>query len=225
MPTITIDLSEDAYKKLKEEALSKGLTVDAYVTTLIENIMARSKTTTSITKGKQITKMAVREASIKKTNKKGIPGEFYKAFRKWWRIRDEVPFEEFVKQAVREGFDEKDVYEWSYKLWDRFEQREAESAAKLSEMVRDSKVLLLSELKAENPKELVRIAKSAGIKVLEGVKDVALVDSDFYKTFIEKLKKLSRDVRGLTKAEEKLLNFMRENGLVYLDVDGRWRLC
>ncbi|MEM2214906.1 MAG: hypothetical protein QXQ20_06510 [Candidatus Nezhaarchaeales archaeon] len=212
MPIITIEVSEETYKKLKEDALSRGLTVDFYVASLIEDLVARSRPVTSLSKPKQMTK-------------KGIPDDFYKAFKKWWRLRDEISFEEFVKQAVQEGFDEGDVYEWSYKLWDKFEGKELEIATKLSEMVKSSKVLFLSELKPKNPKEYVRIAKSAGVKVLEGVKDVVLVESDFYKTFLEKLKKLSREVKGLRGAEEKLLKFMQENGLVYLDVNGHWKLC
>lgn len=41
----------------------------------------------------------------------------------------------------------------------------------------------------------------------------------------EAYKKLSRDAKGLTKTEKKLLSFMGENVLVHLDVDGCWRLC
>lgn len=220
-----IEVSDEIYKKLKEEALSKGLTVDLYVASLIEDVIARSKATTPISKPKQMTKRTVEERTHKKAMRKRIPDEFYKAFRKWWRIRDEVPFEEFVRQAVQEGLDEKDVYEWSYRLWRSFEEKEAEATAKLSEAVRNSKILLLSELKSKNSKELMRIAKNAGIKVLEGVKDVALVDKDFYRTFIEKLRRLTREAEGLMEAEEKLLKFMRENGLIYLDIDGHWKLC
>ncbi|MEM0317531.1 MAG: hypothetical protein QXZ45_02765 [Candidatus Nezhaarchaeales archaeon] len=225
MPIITIEVSEETYKKLKEDALSRGLTVDFYVASLIEDLVARSRPVTSLSKSKQMTKKGIDEKAPKGIAKKGIPDDFYKAFKKWWRLRDEISFEEFVKQAVQEGFDERDVYEWSYKLWDKFEEKELEIATKLSEMVKSSKVLFLSELKPKNPKEYVRIAKSAGVKVLEGVKDVVLVESDFYKTFLEKLKRLSREVKGLSETEEKLLKFMRENGLVYLDVDGHWKLC
>jgi len=81
--------------------------------------------------------------------------------------------------------------------------------------------LLVSELKPKHPKALIRMARASGVKVLEGFKDVALVDEEFYKDFVEKLKRLPREPRGLSEGEEKLLKFMRENGLVYLDVDGR----
>jgi len=215
MPKITVEISEEAYKRLKDLALSKGLTVDHYVASIIEEIASK----------KDVTKRAVEMRPAKRALKSGIPDEFYQAFRRWWRVRDEVPFEEFVRQAVEKGFDRGDVYAWSYKLWSKFEERESQAVAKLIEMVRSSKVLLVSELKPKYPKALIRMAKAGGARVLEGFKDVALVDEEFYRSFVEKLKKLSREPRGLSESEEKLLKFMKENGLVYLDVDGRWRLC
>ena len=215
MPKITVEVSEEAYKRLKDEALSKGLTVDHYVASIIEEVASK----------RDATKRAVGERPARRALKSGIPDEFYQAFRRWWRVRDEVPFEEFVRQAVEKGFDRGDVYAWSYKLWDKFEKRESEAAAKLAEMVRSSKVLLVSELKPKYPKALIRMAKAGGVRVLEGFKDAALVDEGFYRGFVEKLKRLPREPKGLGESEEKLLKFMRENGLVYLDADGRWRLC
>jgi len=215
MPKITVEVSEEAYKRLKDEALSKGLTVDHYVASIIEEVASK----------RDVTKRAVGERPAKRALKSGIPDEFYQAFRRWWRVRDEVPFEEFVRQAVEKGFDRGDVYAWSYKLWDKFEERESEAAAKLAEMVRSSKVLLVSELKPKYPKALIRMAKAGGVRVLEGFKDAALVDEGFYRGFVEKLKRLPREPKGLSESEEKLLKFVRENGLVYLDADGRWRLC
>jgi len=215
MPKITVEVSEEAYKRLKDEALSKGLTVDHYVASIIEEVASK----------RDVTKRAIGEGPAKRALKSGIPDEFYQAFRRWWRVRDEVPFEEFVRQAVEKGFDRGDVYAWSYKLWDKFEKRESEAAAKLAEMVRSSKVLLVSELKPKYPKALIRMAKAGGVRVLEGFKDAALVDEGFYRGFVEKLKRLPREPKGLSESEEKLLKFMRENGLVYLDADGRWRLC
>ena len=215
MPRITIEISEEAYKRLKDEALSKGLIVDHYIASIIEEVASK----------KGVARRAVEERPTKRALKSGIPDEFYQAFKRWWRVRDEVPFEEFVRQAVEKGFNVGDVYAWSYKLWSKFEEREGEAVAKLVEMVKSSKVLLVSELKPKYPKALIRMARASGIKVLEGLKDVALVDEEFYKSFVEKLKRLPREPRGLSESEEKLLKFMRENGLVYLDVDGRWRLC
>jgi len=215
MPKITVEVSAEAYKRLKDEALSKGLTVDHYVASIIEEVASK----------RDVTKRAIGEGPAKRALKSGIPDEFYQAFRRWWRVRDEVPFEEFVRQAVEKGFDRGDVYAWSYKLWDKFEKRESEAAAKLAEMVRSSKVLLVSELKPKYPKALIRMAKAGGVRVLEGFKDAALVDEGFYRGFVEKLKRLPREPKGLSESEEKLLKFMRENGLVYLDADGRWRLC
>ena len=215
MPRITIEISEEAYKRLKDEALSKGLTVDQYVASIIEEVASK----------RGVARRAVEERSAKRALRSGIPDEFYQAFKRWWRVRDEVPFEEFVRQAVEKGFNVGDVYAWSYKLWGKFEERESEAAAKLAEMVKSSKVLLVSELKPKYPKALIRMARASGIRVLEGLKDAALVDEEFYKGFVEKLKKLPREPRGLSESEEKLLKFMRENGLVYLDVDGRWKLC
>jgi len=215
MPKITVEVSEEAYKRLKDLALSKGLTVDHYVASIIEEIASK----------KGIAKRAVEERPAKRALKGGIPDEFYQAFRRWWRVKDEVPFEEFVRQAVEKGYDSGDVYAWSYKLWNKFEERESEAAAKLAEMVRSSKVLLVSELKPKYPKALIRMARAGGVRVLEGFKDAALVDEEFYRSFVEKLKKLPREPKGLSESEEKLLKFMRENGLVYLDADGRWRLC
>jgi len=215
MPRITIEISEEAYKRLKDEALSKGLTVDQYVASIIEEVASK----------RGVARRAVEERSAKRALRSGIPDEFYQAFKRWWRVRDEVPFEEFVRQPVGKGFDVGDVYAWSYKLWGKFEERESEAAARLVEMVKSSKVLLVSELKPKYPKALIRMARASGLRVLEGFKDVALVDEEFYKGFVEKLKKLPREPRGLSESEEKLLKFMRENGLVYLDVDGRWKLC
>lgn len=214
MPKITIEISEEAYRKLKGEALSKGLTIDHYIASIIEDVA-----------GKRGVVKSVEEKATKRASRRGIPDDFYQAFRRWWRVRDEVPFEEFVKQAVEKGFDVGDVYAWSYKLWDKFEEKESEAAAKLAETVRSSKVLLVSELKPKHPKALIRMARASGVRILEGFKDVALVDEEFYKDFVEKLKRLPREPRGLSEGEEKLLKFMRENGLVYLDVDGRWKLC
>jgi len=215
MPRITIEISEEAYKRLKDEALSKGLTVDHYIASIIEEVASK----------RGVARRAVEERPTKRALKSGIPDEFYQAFKRWWRVRDGVPFEEFVRQAVEKGFNVGDVYAWSYKLWGKFEERESEAAAKLAEMVKSSKVLLVSELKPKYPKALIRMARASGIRVLEGLKDAALVDEEFYKGFVEKLKKLPREPRGLSESEEKLLKFMRENGLVYLDVDGRWKLC
>jgi len=215
MPKITVEVSEEAYKRLKDLALSKGLTVDHYVASIIEEIASK----------KGIAKRAVEERPAKRALKGGIPDEFYQAFRRWWRVKDEVPFEEFVRQAVEKGYDSGDVYAWSYKLWNKFEEKEGEAAAKLAEMARSSKVLLVSELKPKYPKALIRMARAGGVRVLEGFKDVALVDEEFYRGFVEKLKRLPREPKGLSESEEKLLKFMRENGLVYLDADGRWRLC
>jgi len=221
MPTITIELSDDVYRRLKEEAISKGLTVDLYIASLIEDFMRRRG-------ARQISEVSKAKRQIKtlqqRVKKSKIPDEFYQAFKRWWNLRNEMSFDEFVEQAVAKGYDAKDVYEWSYRLWSRFEERESKAAAKVCEAVKMAKVLLLSELKPKNPKALVNLAKSGGVKVIEGVRDVALVDGDFYAQFIEKLKKLPREPRGLTESEEKLLKFMRENGLVYLDVEGRWKL-
>lgn len=221
MPTITIELPDDTYRRLKEEAISKGLTVDLYIASLIEDFIRKrgAKHIDEASKARQQTKTLQQ-----KTRRSKIPDEFYQAFKKWWNLRNEMSFDEFVEQAVEKGYDIKDVYEWSYRLWNRFEERESKAAAKISEAVKTAKVIMLSELKPKNPKALINLAKSKGVKVIEGVKDVALVDNDFYIQFIEKLKKLPREPRGLTESEEKLLKFMRENGLIYLDVEGRWRL-
>ena len=53
-----------------------------------------------------------------------IPDEFYQAFKRWWKVRDQVPFEEFVRQAEEQGFSEEDIYDWSFKLWKAFERKE-----------------------------------------------------------------------------------------------------
>ncbi|MCX8142465.1 MAG: hypothetical protein N3F04_06875 [Candidatus Nezhaarchaeota archaeon] len=115
MPTITIELSEDTYKKLKEEALAKGLTVDIYAASLIEDLIEKRKVIVS----KKVTapQQAMRVGG-------GIPDEFYQAFKKWWGMKDRTPFSRFVEQAVESGYNIKDVYEWSYKLWIKFEERE-----------------------------------------------------------------------------------------------------
>ncbi len=213
MPKITIEVSEEAYKRLKDKALSRGLTVDHYLASMVEEMVGREGAEGRAAK------------RAKEVPKGGIPDDFYQAFRRWWRVRDEVPFEDFVRQAVDKGFDVGDVYAWSYRLWDKFEEREREGAAKLAEMVRSSKVLLVSELKPRYPKALIRMARASGARVLEGLKDAALVDEEFYRGFVERLKRLPREPSGLSESEEKLFKFMRENGLVYLDVDGRWKLC
>jgi len=210
MPRVTIEISEEAYRRLKDEALSKGLTVDNYIASIVEEVTSKG---------------AVEKRVARRALKSGIPDEFYQAFRRWWRARDEVPFEEFVRQAVEKGFDSGDVYAWSYKLWSKFEERDVEAMARLVEMVKSSKVSLMSELRPKYPKALIRMARASGLRVLEGFKDAALVDEEFYKSFVEKLKGLPREPRGLSESEERLLKFMRENGLVYLDVHGHWKLC
>ncbi len=225
MPTLTIELSDDAYRRLKEEALSRGLTVDLYITSLIEDFIRKRGFKQVSETSKTVQRIKTPQQKTKKSEVKSkIPSDFYQAFKKWWNLRNEMPFDEFVKQAVEKGYDVKDIYEWSYRLWDKFEERESKAAAKISEAVKATKVVMLSELKPRNPKVFVNLAKSGGVKVIEGARDIALVDSEFYNQFIEKLKRLPREPRGLAESEEKLLKFMRENGLVYLDVEGRWRL-
>ncbi|MHC1628572.1 MAG: hypothetical protein ACXQTI_07070 [Candidatus Nezhaarchaeales archaeon] len=225
MPTVTIELPDDTYRRLKEEALSKGLTVDLYIASLIEDFIRKRGFRQVDEASKAAQRVKVPQQRTKKSEAKSrIPDEFYQAFKKWWNLRSEMPFDEFVKQAVEKGYDVKDVYEWSYRLWDKFEERESKVTARISEAVKAAKVIMLSELKPRNPRVLINLARSGGVKVIEGSRDIALVDGEFYDQFIEKLKSLPREPRGLTESEEKLLKFMRENGLVYLDVEGRWRL-
>ncbi|RLF12873.1 MAG: hypothetical protein DRJ62_01450 [Thermoprotei archaeon] len=211
MPKLLLELPQSLYEKLRREALERGLTVEAYLKTLLERLVGGE----GLKRGGEARGLRA---------KSRIPDGFYEAFKRWWRARGQVSFEEFVEQAVKEGYSVGDVYTWSYRLWTKFEEQEEKSALKLLERVKASKILMLSELKPRNPKLLVELAKSAGVEVIEGARDLALVDREFYESFLKRLSEVPRDMKGLSLPEEKLLKFLWENGLVYLDVEGRWRL-
>jgi len=92
------------------------------------------------------------------------------------------------------------------------------------DILRDVKVQLLSEVGPRDPDRFVARARSLGAVVIEGGKDVALVDPDFWAFFKENLHNLPKrieDVRDV--ALRKLVTFMREEGLIYYDaIKKRW---
>lgn len=92
------------------------------------------------------------------------------------------------------------------------------------DILRDVKVQLLSEVGPRDPDRFVARARSLGAVVIEGGKDVALVDPDFWAFFKENLHNLPKrieDVRDV--ALRKLAMFMREEGLIYYDaIKKRW---
>ena len=92
------------------------------------------------------------------------------------------------------------------------------------DILRDVKVQLLSEVGPRDPDRFVARARSLGAVVIEGGKDVALVDPDFWAFFKENLHNLPKrieDVRDV--ALRKLATFMREEGLIYYDaIKKRW---
>jgi len=98
----------------------------------------------------------------------------------------------------------------------------------IREMIAERKFERLRDLNVKNPERFIERARAEGVVVLEGVKDTGLVDPDFYEDFKRKLEELTTtDDREL--AEKlgadglRLFNFMRENGLIYYDVEGKWK--
>ena len=101
--------------------------------------------------------------------------------------------------------------------------------ATMLDVIRERKIQFLSEVRPRNPDRFLAKAKEYGIEVIEGSKDVALVDPRFYKGFLEKLHNLNTGneerIRKILDPEEyKLFRFLEENGLIYYDgAKGRWR--
>ena len=96
------------------------------------------------------------------------------------------------------------------------------------EIVRKRRFQFLSEMKLRNPDAFLAKARRLGVKVVEGARDVAVVDPGFYEEFREKLGKISsssdEDVREVLGGDYGFFRFLVENGLIYFDaVERRWK--
>lgn len=97
------------------------------------------------------------------------------------------------------------------------------------DVIKDRKVQLLSEINPRNTTRFLDKAHKYGIVVLEGMKDVALVDPGFWKEFVnEWLNKIPYNPekwQDLPQHVRKLADFMRTNALIYYDNRaGRWKM-
>lgn len=98
----------------------------------------------------------------------------------------------------------------------------------IREIIAEHKLERLSDLNVKNPEKFIEKARAEGVVVLEGVKDTALVDPDFFEDFKRKIEELNTNdesnlVEKLGGDGIRLLNFMRENGLIYFDTEQKWR--
>jgi len=93
----------------------------------------------------------------------------------------------------------------------------------IADIMKESKVSLLSEMSIRRPESFLRKAREEGVVAIEGYKDVVLVDRDYWEEFKNRLSELPKEVReGL---DAKLLNFLKENGLIYWDgTENKWVL-
>ena len=91
--------------------------------------------------------------------------------------------------------------------------------------VRREKVVLLSELKLRrDPAEAMREVERAGLVVLYGDRDLAIVDDGFWEEFQGRLGQLPRNP-ALEGPEGKLFTFLKENALIHYDDSNEgWKL-
>jgi len=97
------------------------------------------------------------------------------------------------------------------------------------DVIHERKIQLLSEIKPRDSTRFVAKAKSYGIVVIEGAKDTALVEPEFYEEFkniIKEVKIMNEEKikKQLDDKMFKLFTFLRENGLIYFDgTDNTWK--
>ena len=97
------------------------------------------------------------------------------------------------------------------------------------DVIHERKIQLLSEIKPRDSTRFVTKAQSYGIVVIEGAKDTALVEPEFYEEFKNILKEINtmneeKIRKQLDDKMFKLFTFLRENGLIYFDAtDNTWK--
>ena len=97
------------------------------------------------------------------------------------------------------------------------------------DIIHERKIQLLSEIKPRDSTRFVTKAQSYGIVVIEGAKDTALVEPEFYEKFSNILKEINtineeKIKKQLDDKMFKLFTFLRENGLIYFDAtDNTWK--
>ena len=97
------------------------------------------------------------------------------------------------------------------------------------DIIHERKIQLLSEIKPRDSTRFVTKAQSYGIVVIEGAKDTALVEPEFYEEFKNILKEINtmneeKIRKQLDDKMFKLFTFLRENGLIYFDAtDNTWK--
>ena len=89
----------------------------------------------------------------------------------------------------------------------------------IRDVIRSRKVQLLSELTLRNPDSFIEKAKREGVVVIEGTKDVAFVDPEYWKEFEERMDRIPREPRD--PVERKLITFLSSNGIVFWE--NGWR--
>jgi len=104
----------------------------------------------------------------------------------------------------------------------------------ISDIVRERKVELVSELNLKNPGKFIERARDEGIVVLEGFsydgsQDTALIDPEFWEEFKEKIQQLNSQDEGkiaeaLGAEGFKLFRFLQRSGMLYYGTDGKWHL-
>jgi len=83
----------------------------------------------------------------------------------------------------------------------------------IRDVIRAKKVQLLSELTLRNPDSFIEKAKREGVVVIEGTKDVAFVDPEYWEEFEKRMSEIPREPKD--PVERKLIMFLSSNGIVY----------
>jgi len=89
----------------------------------------------------------------------------------------------------------------------------------IRDVIKSRKVQLLSELTLRNPDSFIEKAKREGVVVIEGTKDVAFVDPEYWEEFEKKMSEIPREPRD--PVERKLIMFLSSNGIVFWE--NGWR--
>ena len=83
----------------------------------------------------------------------------------------------------------------------------------IRDVIRSRKVQLLSELTLRNPDSFIEKAKKEGVVVIEGTKDVAFVDPDYWEEFEKRMSEIPKEPSD--PVERKLVMFLSSNGIIY----------
>jgi len=104
--------------------------------------------------------------------------------------------------------------------------------ATIRDIIKDRKVELMSDIMPKNPEAFISKAKSEGIVVLEGGKDVALVDPEAWEEFKSKwMRRIPyqitdhKEMSRLPEWVRKLAIFLYTEAMIYYDKEkGGWQL-